>query len=270
VIVGCRRLASGEEVAEECNSQDSKSPQGRAKAMVVDIADILSIKSFVEAFGKEHKSLDILVNNAGIMNVPSREVTTDGFEAQWGTNHVGHFVLTGLLLPLLKKTAHSRVVCLSSCFHNDAMGKKGVVDFEDVNFETRAYDGWTAYAQSKLSNLLFAREMAKRHPSVKTVSVHPGFVESNLMKGNAVFLALISPVMTFGMCRIGPWAGVQTSLHACLNDSLVNGAYYSQVGTPRGVVGGWPCKEEDMSDQVTDENANKLWELTAKLTKMNY
>ena len=102
------------------------------------------------------------------MNVPTRELTKDGNEAQFGTNHIGHFALTGLLLPSLKKASAPRVVCLSSCFHNDAMGKKGFIDFDDVNFETRAYDGWTSYAQSKLANLLFSREMAVRHPSIIT------------------------------------------------------------------------------------------------------
>jgi NAD(P)-dependent dehydrogenase (short-subunit alcohol dehydrogenase family) len=268
VIIGCRRLASGEEVAEECNGQPDN--KGTAKAMVLDIADVRSIKSFVEAFTKECGALDILVNNAGIMNVPSKELTKDGYEAQFGTNHMGHFALTGLLLPVLKKSAKPRVVCLSSAFHDDAMGKKGAIDFEDVNGETRAYDGWTAYAQSKLANLLFAREMARRHPAVTTVSLHPGFVESNLMKMNAVGLMLISPILTYGMGRINPWDGVQTSLHACLSDDLENGRYYAQVGSPRGVVGGWPTQPKDMSDQVTDDNAQKLWELSVKLSKIDY
>jgi len=145
--------------------------------MVLDIASLASVKTFATAFTKQHKSLDVLCNNAGIMNT-AKGKTSDGFELQFGTNHCGHFALTGALMGALVKAPSPRVVCLSSCFHNDAMGKKGRIDFEDPNFETRPYDGWTSYAQSKLANLLFAKEMSKKFPKIMSVSVHPGFVES--------------------------------------------------------------------------------------------
>ena len=270
VIVACRRLSAGEKTAEECNAQGGG--KGSAKAMVLDLADHNSVKAFAAAFSKDYDKLDLLVNNAGIMNVPTRKPPADGNEAQFGTNHVGHFSLTGLLLPSLKKAAAPRVVCLSSVFHDVAMGKKGVVDFDDVNFERRAYHGWTAYAQSKLANLLFAQELARRHPEVTAVSAHPGFVESNLMKMPAVALFLMTPVLRYGMHQIRPWEGVQTSLHCCLaeKEELENGRYYAQVGSPRGCVGGWPTEPEHMNEHVTAENARKLWEMSVKMTNVDY
>mmetsp|Transcript_10291 Transcript_10291/g.21154 ORF Transcript_10291/g.21154 Transcript_10291/m.21154 type:complete len:279 (-) Transcript_10291:241-1077(-) len=232
VIMGCRRLKAGEKAAEECNAQSEcqGGGKGSAKAMTLDIADHNSIKAFAATFSKNYAKLDLLVNNAGIMNVPTRKLTADGNEAQFGTNHIGHFSLTGLLLPSLKKASAPRVVCLSSEYHNVAQGKKGVIDFSDVNFSRCAYNGWTAYAQSKLANLLFAQELAKRHPDITAVSLHPGFVESNLLKMPAVVLYLMTPFLRYGLKQIGPWAGVQTSLHCCLSDDLENGRYYSQVG----------------------------------------
>lgn len=268
VIVGCRRLAAGEAAAADCNGQAEC--KGSAKAMVVDIADHASVTAFVTAFTKAHDKLDLLVNNAGIMNVPTLTQTADGNEAQFGTNHIGHFSLTGLLLPSLKKAANPRVVCLSSVFHDDAMGKKGIIDFEDVNFERREYDGWTAYAQSKLANLLFAQELATRHPDITAVSLHPGFVDSNLLKAPKVALFLMSPMLKGYAKMINPWDGVQTSLHCCLSDTLENGRYYSQVASPRGCVGGWPTAPEDMNEHVTEENARRLWEMSVKMTKVDY
>ena len=272
VIVGCRRLKAGEEAAEECNAQTEcqGGGKGSAKAMVLDIADHNSVKAFAETFSKNYAKLDLLVNNAGIMNVPTRKLTADGNESQFGTNHIGHFSLTGLLLPSLNKSSAPRVVCLSSEYHNIAQGKKGVIDFEDVNFTTRPYDGWTAYAQSKLANLLFAQELAKRHPNIISVSAHPGFVESNLLKLPAPALALMTPALRYGMKMIPPWDGVQTSLHCCLSDELENGRYYSQVESPRGTVGGWPTEKEHMNENVTEENARKLWEMSVEMTKVDY
>lgn len=256
-------MASGEEVAEKC----SKLGSGTAVAMCVDMADMDSIKKFVEHFEKKFSVLDVLVNNAGIMNCPEGK-TKDGFELQFGTNHLGHFYLTHLLLPSLKKAHAPRCITLSSCFHKNAMGKRGFIDFEDPNFETRKYEGWTAYAQSKLANLLFSKEMAKRHPDILCASVHPGFVDSNLMKMNAAAYALSYPILTYGYGRIDAWSGVQTSLHAILSDDIESGKYYAQCGSPAGSIGGWPCDPKDINDEVTEENAAKLWDLSLKLLKL--
>jgi len=263
VIVGCRRMTSGQKVADACNAQ---SGGGKSVAMEVDLASLDSVRTFVDTFTKSFDMCDILVNNAGIMNCPKGE-TKDGFELQFGTNHLGHFLLTHMMIPSLKKSVSPKVICLSSVFHDEAMGKKGVIAYDDLMFETRKYDGWSAYAQSKLANLLFAREMAKQYPEITTVSVHPGFVKSNLMKVPAVVKPVLNLMMPVLMGMIQPWEGVQTSLHAILEDNLENGAYYAQQNSPKGCVGGWPTVSPNY--QVTDENAAKLWLISENLVGLN-
>ena len=136
-----------------------------------------------------------------------------GFETQFGTNHLGHYLLTEELLPAIRAAAPSRIVNLSSCFHDKAQGRPGHIDFEDPNFERRTYDGWTAYGQSKLANLLHARQLARRleGTGVTAVSVHPGWVRTALVKSFAplwVQDVLLKPVFRLGG-MIEPWEGTQ-------------------------------------------------------------
>ena len=115
--------------------------------MQLDLADLASVRSFAAAFKSKHKNLHVLLNNAGIMAGP-KGTTKQGFELQFGTNHIGHHLLTSLLLDILRVSAPSRIVCTSSCFHDVAMGELGYIDFEDPNFEKRKYNQWASYAQS--------------------------------------------------------------------------------------------------------------------------
>jgi NAD(P)-dependent dehydrogenase (short-subunit alcohol dehydrogenase family) len=210
--------------------------------------------------------LNILINNAGVMNT-TKGKTKDGFEMQIGVNHLGHFLLTDLLLPCLEKTPQARILCLSSAYHDVAMGKKGRIDLDDLHFETRKYHGWTSYAQSKLANLMHAKSLA-RHlegTDVTAVSVHPGWVSTNLMRHTAplfVTKLLMRPLFAL-LGEISPWKGAQSTLYAALADDVVqhNGRYYAQsmrgAGKEHG-KGGWPMvsPNEDAND---DELAEKLW-----------
>lgn len=267
VVIGCRRLSAGEKVATDINKLYEGTKSGNVEAMVLDLASMASIRTFAKDFQAKHATLHCLVNNAGIMNTPKSK-TQDGFELQFGTNHLGHFLLTNLLIDTLKASAPSRVVNLSSCFHNDANGRKGHIDFDDLNFESREYDGWTSYAQSKLANLLHARELARRldGTGVTAASVHPGFVKSNLINHSmGTFTQVImGPILTHRMGMIEPWEGTQTSLHAILSEDIQNGAFYAQHNSPAGVDGGWPYQSPS-AEASDDDVALRLWEESEKL-----
>ena len=257
---------------EACGKIRLKNPAAELKAQVLDLADLASVRQFAKRFLISHETLDGLVNNAGIMNAPQSK-TKDGFESQFGTNHLGHFLLTELLKPALSNTAGARVVCVSSCYHDQAMGRDGDIHFDDLHFENEKYDGWRAYAQSKLANLLHARELPRRWEGtgVTAISVHPGWVRTNLIRHSMPLWlqnSIIRPLLTLsGM--IEPWEGTQTSLYALLADDIIdhNGEFYSQTGMYRDKkknVGGWPLVSPNPAAH-DDEKAAKLWELSERL-----
>jgi len=256
VVLACRRPDEGEAKKSEIVGRGAK---GEIVVMALDLADLSSVRAFAAAFQEKFKTLHGLVNNAGIMNTP-KGTTKDGFESQFGTNHLGHYLLTELLLDVLKASAPSRVVCLSSCFHDKAMGRDGVIHFDDLNFTSRPYDGWDAYAQSKLANLLHASHLAERlkGTGVVAVSVHPGWVRTNLARASMptwVQDIVLRPVFSL-MGMIEPWEGTQTTLHALLADDVVPGAFYSQLGTYREKAankGGWPLTSPNPNAHKPDD-----------------
>ena len=268
VVMACRNTTEGEARAAEIRSAHS----GASVAVQrLDLGDLASVRAFAEAFLAGHDKLNVLINNAGVMNTPDRK-TTDGFEMQLGVNHLGHFLLTELLMPALEAAAPSRVVIVSSCFHDKAMGKEGFIDLDDPFFEQRDYDGWTAYAQSKLANLLHARAFPRHHEGsgVTAVSVHPGWVRTNLARNSMPLWVqdyLLRPVLSL-MGMIEPWQGAQTSLHAALSPDVVehNGAYFSQLGVYRDKAankGGWPLRSPNPVAH-DDDVADKLWSWSAE------
>jgi NAD(P)-dependent dehydrogenase (short-subunit alcohol dehydrogenase family) len=194
--------------------------------------------------------LDGLVNNAGVMNTP-KGLTKDGFETQFGTNHLGHFLFTELLLPRLVDSSPSRIVNVSSCYHDKAMGRFGELDLEDPNFQRSKYDGWAAYAQSKLANLLYAQDLARRltDKGVLAVSVHPGWVRTRLIAPTMPLWIqdrVLGPIGRW-IGLMEPWEGAQSTLFALLSPetSKYPGRYFSQVGWYRERSlnkGGWPLR----------------------------
>lgn len=247
VVLACRRVEAGEKVRAEISGSNLK---GRIEVRELDLASLRSVRAFTQAYLRDTDRLHGLVNNAGVMNTPAGR-TKDGFEIQFGTNHLGHYLLTELLLQALVKAAPSRVVNLSSCFHDKAFGREGRIDFDDLNFERKKYDGWAAYAQSKLANLLHARALARRlqDAGVTVASVHPGWVRTNLMKHSMpIWLQdhVLRPLLRLaGM--IEPWEGSQSTLYALLSPDVPrqSGAYFSQIGIYRSkeaAKGGWPLR----------------------------
>lgn len=228
VIGACRRVDAGKEAF-----ADLGNIRGLVEIMELDLASLDSVRRFAGAFLDKYDRLDGLVNNAGVMGPPKGK-TADGFETQFGTNHLGHFLLTELLLDTLKASAPSRIVCVSSVAHVSRGDRIAKIDFDDLNFEKREYDPGVAYAQSKLANVLHALDLSRRleGTGVSAFSVHPGWIRSNLAQHMAplwVQNVLLRPFS--GLLGMVSWfEGAQTSLYCLLDDDVPNhsGEYYSQ------------------------------------------
>ncbi len=221
---------------------------------LLELDSLDSVRNFVQVFDKKFSHLDGLVNNAAVMNTPQRR-TKDGFELQFGVNFLGHFLLTELLLPKLKKAKTSRIVHTSSVFH-----EKGSIDLSDLNYDNKKYSGWDAYNQSKLAQVLYSRYQAKllKSSNICSVSIHPGWVQTPLIKHTLpVFFqdVLLKPFLSIaGMTNTT--IGSQTTLHCLLDDSVVDksGCFFSQVGIYKDKesrAGGWPM--ESPNGQVYDD-----------------
>ncbi|TPV96900.1 MAG: SDR family oxidoreductase [Myxococcales bacterium FL481] len=268
VVLACRRLEAGEQQAAEARRE---LPDAHIEVRRLDLADLSSVRAFAQEVLAAHDAIHGLLNNAGVMNTPAGK-TADGFEMQLGTNHLGHFLLTKLLLPALKNGAPSRIVNVSSCFHDKAMGREGKIFFDDLNYKERKYDGWEAYAQSKLANLLHARGLAQRleGSGVTAVSVHPGWVRTDLTRHSMpkFFAAIATPLLKLaGM--IEPWEGAQTSLYAMLAPEVPDhpGEYYSQTGVYRDRscnAGGWPLHSPNPAAH-DDAAVDRLWDVSEHL-----
>jgi NAD(P)-dependent dehydrogenase (short-subunit alcohol dehydrogenase family) len=268
VTLACRNEGEGSARADEIRAEF---PNADLEVRRLDLGDLSSVRAFVDGYLADHDSLHLLINNAGVMNTPEGK-TTDGFETQIGVNHLGHFLLTELLLDTLKKSAPARVVVVSSCYHDKAMGREGVVDLDDLHFENRKYEGWASYAQSKLANILHAKNLAKRleGTGVTAVSVHPGWVRTELMRHTMPgwMQSVTRPIMGM-MGMVEPWEGTQTTLYAALAPDVEAhpGAYYSQTGTYRDKsknAGGWPL-ESPSPHAHDDEMAQRLHEHSRQL-----
>ncbi|MEJ7839904.1 MAG: SDR family oxidoreductase [Thermomicrobiales bacterium] len=231
---------------------------------VLDLADRSSIIAFADRTRVQLDTVDLLINNAGIMAPARRRTTVDGFELQFGLNVLGHFLLTGLLLPLLRAGSDSRVVTLSSIASRD-----GMIDFDDLQ-STRRYRPMTAYAQSKLGNLMFALELERRSVDagwgIESYAVHPGLARTNLFAagpGSISSLALIRRVM-------GPLVfqsaakGALSTLFAATSEVAVPGSYYGprRLGEIRGPVGLAKVPVQALDPDVSA----RLWTVAEELT----
>ena len=269
VIIACRRQSVGEARAAEIKAEK---PSASVEVRPLDLGNLQSVRSFAAGVHKAHDVLHGLINNAGVMNTPETK-TSDGFEMQIGVNHLGHFLLTDLLLDALKKGAPSRIVNVSSCYHDQAQGRDGRIDLDDLHFEKRKYDGWEAYAQSKLANVLHVKGLAKRleGSGVTAVSVHPGWVRTELAQHTMPLFVqnyLMRPVLKM-MGMIEPWEGAQTSLYAMLGEDVVDhpGEFYSQLGTYRDKscnAGGWPMRSPNPAAH-DEAMVDKLWKTSEAL-----
>ena len=210
----------GAEIIEETSNKNIHN-------LLLELDSLDSVRDFIKVFNKKFSRLDGLVNNAVVMNTSQRR-TKDGFELQFGVNFLGHFLLTELLLPKLKKAKGSRIVHTSSVLH-----EKGSIDLDDLNFEKKKYSGWDSYNQSKLAQVLYSRYQAKllKSSNITSVSIHPGWVQTPLIKHTLpVFFqnVLLKPFLSMaGMTN--PTIGSQTTLHCVFDDSVddKSGCFYS-------------------------------------------
>ncbi|MFI9813741.1 oxidoreductase [Saccharothrix variisporea] len=257
VLMACRSPERGQRALERVGN--------KAELVELDLADLGSVHDAAKAVRERTDRLDVLVNNAGVMAVPLGR-TADGFERQFGTNHLGHAALTWLLMPLLRATPGARVVTVSSMAH--AMGS---IDLADPNYEVRRYTSWGAYGQSKLANLLFARELERRLRSagtdVTSVAAHPGYTATELSSNMA--RSRRNPIFTVGAKISDLFAqsvemGTLPQLYAATAPDVVGGAYYGPDGF-RGTRG-YPTRAGSTAAAKDELAASRLWDLTAKLT----
>jgi hypothetical protein len=237
--------------------------------MDLDLADLQSVRRFAEEFLARHNKLHVLCNNAGVMALPYRK-TTDGFEMQIGTNHLGHFALTGHLLRRLLDTPGARVVTVSSGAH-----RVGRIRFDDLNWE-KGYRKWLAYGQSKLANLLFAYELQRRLDAAGaqliSVACHPGYAATNLqlagprMEGSSLmeFLSQLSNRLVAQSAAMG----ALPTLYAATAPDVRGGDY---IG-PDGLFENWgyPKKVRSNRQSHDHEAARRLWEISERLTGVRY
>ena len=272
VIAACRRVGAGEKATKYLASE-----RGQVSVMELDLGSLKSVREFSDLFIKTYERLDGLVNNAGVMNTPESK-TEDGFETQWGVNHLGHFLLTELLLDKLKASAPSRIVCVSSVAHAGMAGRPATLEFDDLNFESRDYDGGLAYNQSKLAIVIYARHLAKRleGTGVSAFSTHPGWIRSKLAKHSMplwVQNVLMRPFS--GMLGLLSYEeGAQTQLHCLLAEDAPehSGAYYSQnsvlYANKADKAGGWPMRS--LNPLVyDDELAKRLFDVSSEMVDLN-
>lgn len=260
VIIACRDEAKGRRAAEQVG--------GDTRVMALDLADLSSVRAFANAY--DEPRLDVLCNNAGVMALPYRK-TADGFEMQIGTNHFGHFALTGLLLRKLLATPRSRVVTVSSIMYRRA----GRMSFSDIDGEER-YDKWRAYGQSKLANLMFAYALQRRLDAagVETISVaaHPGYASTNLayvgpeMEGSR----LMRSAMRLGYRFFAQSAemGALPTIYAAVHEDVRGGDFIGPSGPLQ--LWGPPCKVESAPHTHDPATAGRLWDLSVERTGVDY
>jgi NAD(P)-dependent dehydrogenase (short-subunit alcohol dehydrogenase family) len=262
VVLACRNLDKGGQALADVQAI---APQTHSRLERLDLADLGSVRAFAEKLGGEQSSLDLLVNNAGVM-APPRRTTVDGFESQFGTNHLGHFALTGLLLGLLSAAPAPRVVTLSSGAH-----RMGRIKFSDLQRE-HGYNNWTAYGQSKLANLMFCFELQRRATAagspLLSLAAHPGYSATNLQfAGPERFYERWLMAVTNKVYAQSAEMGALPTLYAATMD-LPGGTFVGPDGFLEGrghphIVTG--------AGHAYDESAwRKLWDVSEELTGVRY
>lgn len=249
VVLACRNVAKGQAAA--------KAMPGDVRVRPLDLADLASIRAFADSTD----DVEVLINNAGVMAVPYGR-TADGFEMQIGTNFLGHFALTGLLLDRIG----ARVVTVSSNAH-----KAGQINLDDLNWERRRYQRWRAYAQSKLADLVFAYEFQRRLTAagspVLSLAAHPGYASTELQSHTESWQ---DGLMKFGNWLVGQSAdmGALPSLYAAVADDAQGGTYY---GPDRfAQMRGYPTKATSTRSARDPDLGRRLWEQAEKLTGVSF
>lgn len=270
VILGCRDQAKADAARRQILATV---PGASVETALLDLASLASVRSAAAAFLETGRQLDLLINNAGVMALPKRRTTRDGFELQLGTNHLGHFALTGLLLPSLLRSGQggtsSRVVTVSSIAHRGA-----TMDFSNLQWEQR-YRPWPAYRRSKLANLLFGFELQRRLERAKapamSVVVHPGVSNTNLFiagpgQAGGLMAAVIPPFIA--LIAQSEAQGALPTLYAATSSSVAGGRFYGADGFRE--MRGYPVEVRAESQAYDEKMADRLWQISEGLTDVRY
>ena len=255
VIMACRDLAKGEAAL---NDIAEKTGSTKLVLKQLDLASLSSIRKFAEDINNSEPELHVLINNAGVSCPSQLTKTDDGFEMTMGINHLGHFLLTNLLLELLKKSSPSRIVVVSSVGHKTWTNE---MQFDNINSE-KFYDKRNAYGQSKLANILFARELAKRleGTGVTANSLHPGLIMTEIFRHfSSLFVTFVWRPLTFMFGKTVE-QGAQTTIYLASSEEVegVSGLYFDN------------CKPQEPSSAAQDdEAAKKLWKISADLVGLD-
>ena len=241
VVIGARDPVRGQAVMDEINRKG-----GRAELLEIDMASFASVRRAAERFLGSHTRLDVLVNNAGVA-VRERRLTADGHELTWQTNFLGGFLLTKLLLPALKSAVRPRVVNVSSQAHRSAR-----MDWDNLELE-RGYGGFKAYANTKLAQVLFTRELARREPGIAVNAVHPGAIATGIWRAAPKFAQWI-----LGLVLPPPEKGARPVVRLASSPDLdgITGRYFNKL------------REANPAPAATnDADAARLWEIAEKATE---
>ena len=257
VVLACRNIEKGQAALARITSEK---PAGRVTLAALDLSDLTSVESFASTFTAEHARLDLLINNAGVM-VPPLGRTAQGFELQFGTNHLGHFALTGRLLPLVLRTPGARVVTVASTAQSF-----GQIALDDLNWERRPYIPWRAYGQSKLANMMFSLELHRRlqatGSAIRATAAHPGWTATDLQRTAGV-ARFFNPLFA-----MKPPAGALPTLRAATDPSAASGTYW---GPSRFFEISGPPKLARIPRHAQDEvTAARLWHVSEQLTGVTF
>lgn len=252
VIMACRNPERGNAAVEAIKADF---PPASLELMTLDLNSLLSVRRFSDAIKQQYERIDILVNNAGVMGVPLTR-TVEGFETHFGCNHLAHFALTARLLPLLENSADGRIVVVASVFH-----RVGRLNLRDLNWD-KHYFRWGAYAQSKLANLMFAKELQRRlrqqNSAIRVVAVHPGYSSTNLQR-------YVTGANLFNMLFSQPQQqGALPTLFGATHPDLKGGEYIGPNGFLE--LKGMPAPAYASALANNEHAARRLWEESERLT----
>ena len=253
VILACRSREKGEAAVARIAAEQ---PQSRAEFAALDLADLDSVRAFAESFVGQNDRLDLLINNAGVMMCPESK-TAQGYELQFGVNHLSHFALTALLLPLLCTTPNARAVTVSSMAH-----RSGKMAFDDLNFTSRGYSPMGAYCQSKLANLLFTFELQRKlnvaGGDTIAVAAHPGWTSTDLQR-HTWWARMLNPLFS-----MSPEKGALPTLRAATAPDVKGSEYYGPNGFRE--MRGYPVRVGKTDAAKNPEDAARLWTVSEEMT----
>ncbi|CAH0562520.1 unnamed protein product [Brassicogethes aeneus] len=262
VIMACRNLEKAQKAATDIKTNCGESENfGEILVTELDLGSLKSVRKCAKHILETEQRIDLLVNNAGVMMCPESR-TEEGYEMQFGTNHLGHFLLTMLLLPKIIKSAPARIVNVSSLAH-----EMGSVDFKDINWEKKRYSSLGAYQQSKLANVVFTVELARRLEAaniqnVKTYSLHPGVIATELGRhlGATYFSFVLWAWRNIATYFIKtPEQGAQTTIYCAVDEACANesGLYYSDCATKNAA-----------KQALKEETGKQLWQVSLKMVDL--